>query len=94
MRLLENGVAGFHWLIVDLGGFHPGAVVRVELEDGTEQRCEVRAGSSWLSSEDPRCHFGLGNGRVSAIHVDWPDGTSSDLVAPGRDRIIEIKQPG
>lgn len=94
VRLLENGVAGFHWLIVDLGGFNPGAVVRVELEDGTEQRCEVRAGSSWLSSEDPRCHFGLGNGRVSAIHVDWPDGTSSDLVAPGRDRIIEIKQSG
>jgi len=94
VRLLENRVAGFHWLIVDLEGFNPGAVVRIELEDGTEQRCEVRAGSSWLSSEDPRCHFGLGTGRVSAIHVDWPDGTSSDLVAPGHDRIIEVKQPG
>ncbi|MCH8982963.1 MAG: CRTAC1 family protein [Acidobacteria bacterium] len=92
--LLENAVAGLHWLTVDLGGFYPGAVVVVELDDGTRVRCEVRAGSSWLSSEDPRCHFGLGTGDATAIHVVWPDGTSRTVVTPERDRILQIEREG
>ena len=94
VRLLENAIAGLNWLTVDLQGFHPGAVVQVELDNGTVLRCEVRAGSSWLSSEDPRCHFGLGSGSAAAIHVVWPDGTSSTLVAPEHNRIIEVGQSG
>ncbi len=94
VRLLQNAVAGPHWLIVDLEGFHPGALVEVELAAGTVLRCEVRAGSSWLSSEDPRCHFGLGTNNATTIHVFWPDGSESTVVAPGRDRIIEIGRAG
>jgi ASPIC and UnbV/FG-GAP-like repeat len=92
--LLQNAVAGSHWLIIDLQGFYPGAVVTVELNDGTEVRCEVRAGSSWLSSEDPRCHFGLGTGSATAIDVVWPDGTSKTVENPGDDRIVEVEREG
>jgi hypothetical protein len=36
----------------------------------------VNPGSSYLSSNDPRAHFGLGNlQRVDRIRVTWPDGT-------------------
>ena len=47
--------------MVDLGGVYPGAVVTVELPDGRRLVGEVHAGSSYLSSEDPRLHFGLGS---------------------------------
>ena len=41
--------------------FAPGAVVTaVDCPDGTRLVREVQAGSSYLSSEDPRVHFGLG----------------------------------
>ena len=36
---------------------------------------EVRAGGSYLSSNDPRLHFGLGQeGRIDEISVRWPGG--------------------
>jgi hypothetical protein len=36
---------------------------------------EVQVGSSFLSTEDPRCHFGLGDrATVDKITVRWPDG--------------------
>ena len=43
--------------------FSPGARVTVELPDGQRLVREVQAGSSYLSSEDPRVHFGLGRPR-------------------------------
>lgn len=62
--LLENdGVVG-NWLEVSLEGFHPGAVITVELPDGRGLSRTVRAGSSYLSSEDPRAHFGLGDAQM------------------------------
>jgi hypothetical protein len=37
---------------------------------------EVQAGSSYLSSEDPRLHFGLGAAKqVRWLLVRYPDGT-------------------
>ena len=41
-------------------------------------------GSSYLCSNDPRAHFGLGAAaRVDAIEVRWPDGLIERF--PGRD---------
>ena len=40
--------------------FSPGAVVTASCRDGTRLVREVQAGGSYLSSEDPRVHFGLG----------------------------------
>src|SRR5204862_504989 len=59
--LLENTNTSGHWLEVGLKGFHPGTQVTAVLPDGRRIYREVQAGSSYLSSEDPRLHFGLGD---------------------------------
>lgn len=72
--LLENQVQG-NWLTVDLGGIYPGTVVEATLPDGQVMRREVLVGSSYLASEDPRVHFGLGDAQViDKLTVTWPDG--------------------
>jgi hypothetical protein len=92
--LLRNDVAGRHWLEVELTGFHPGAVVTAVLPGGTKLSREVRAGSSYLSSEDPRLHFGLGNVRkVTEVVVRWPDGKERRLKDVEADRLLEVKEP-
>jgi len=92
--LLENRAGGGHWLEVALDGFHPGAVVTVELPDGTTLEREVAAGSGYLSSEDPRLHFGLGDATdVTEMVVRWPDGETTRVAGPAADSIIEVRDP-
>jgi enediyne biosynthesis protein E4 len=49
---------------------------RVTLSAGRlKQIREVRAGGSYLSSNDPRLHFGLGAAsRIDDVEIRWPDG--------------------
>ena len=75
VQLLRNDGATGHWLEVALPRFAPGARVTVTLRDGRRLVREARAGSSYLSSEDPRLHFGLGDAtRVRELVVRYPDG--------------------
>ncbi len=73
--LLENRGADGNWLEVASEELSPGAVVTVRLPDGRRLRRELHVGSSYLSSEDPRAHFGLGpaTGAIE-VRVRWPDG--------------------
>jgi hypothetical protein len=90
--LLENTGATGHWLTVRLGAFAPGARVTVELPDGRRLVREVQAGSSYLSSEDPRVHFGLGEAsRATAVVVRFPDGRTVRLADVAADRILEVE---
>jgi hypothetical protein len=74
--LLSNRGAGGHWLGVDTSRLPPGTSVEVELPDGTTITRRIVAGSSYLSSDDPRAHFGLGTaGRVEGVTVRSPDGS-------------------
>jgi hypothetical protein len=92
LALLENRVAGGSWLEVKLAGFHPGAEVTVVLPDGRRLRREVHAGSSYLSSEDPRCHFGLGDAaRVSELIVRWPDGEETRMTDLEANQLVEVE---
>ncbi len=80
VTLLENRGSGGNWLTVELEGFWPGTRVTVALADGSEIERVVQAGSSYLSSEDPRVHFGLGDAKkVVELRVRWPDGRVSTL---------------
>jgi hypothetical protein len=91
--LLQNRVSGRHWLEVALDGFHPGAVVTVLLSDGRTFWRESRAGSSYLSSEDPRCLFGLGDAtEVKEIDVRWPDGEETRLHDVKANQVVEVKE--
>ena len=59
------------------------------LPDGRRLVREVLAGSSYLSSEDPRVHFGLGAAtRVARLIVRYPDGKTTRLTGLRADRIV------
>jgi enediyne biosynthesis protein E4 len=48
---------------------------------------------SYCSSNDPRCHFGLGaSERYEAIEVLWPDGTEETFAGGPADRYVELRQ--
>jgi hypothetical protein len=84
------------WLIVDLRGkgantYAIGAVVSVTAGGRTQRRL-VQSGTSYISQDDTRLHFGLGPARtVDAVEVRWPDGSLSRHAAvPGR--VVRIEQ--
>ena len=80
--LLHNETPGGSWLTVvcedDRGGTGPiGAVVTVKA-GGRVQSRDIAAGDSFLSTHDPRPHFGLGaSDTVDEVTVRWPDGSRS-----------------
>lgn len=93
--LLENTGATGNWLEVALSTFQPDAVVTATLPDGRSLVQELHAGSSYLSSEDPRAHFGLGSATtVSRLTVRFPNGTEAKLANVKANQIITVKAPG
>ncbi len=91
--LLENQETAGNWLTVDLGSFAPGTLVTATLEDGQTLAREVHAGSSYLSSEDARCHFGLGaSDEVAELRVQWPDGEETMIENVSANQILEIER--
>jgi len=89
--LLRNHSQGRRWLEVRLADFAPGTVVTATLPDGRTLVREVHAGSSYLSSEDPRVHFGLGNARrVRELSVRLPDGRVVRRTNVAADQIVAV----
>jgi enediyne biosynthesis protein E4 len=57
------------------------------------QREDVLSGGSYLSSNDPRPHFGLGQAtKVDDIEVHWPSGRVEHFAVPAVDRIAPITE--
>ncbi len=82
--LLRNASAAGNWLrIRSVGGKsnRDGYGARVEVTaGGVTQADEVRAGSSYASSSDPRLHFGLGKAaRADRVVVRWPSGREDSI---------------
>jgi enediyne biosynthesis protein E4 len=89
--LLRNSGAEGHWLEVRLAHFSPGTKVTAILPDGRRLIREVQAGGSYLSSEDPRLHFGLGTAtRVRRLVVHYSGGGTSRLRDVAVDRLVSI----
>jgi hypothetical protein len=89
--LLRNSGASGHWLEVALKTFSPGSSITVVLPDGRRLVRVVQAGSSYLSSEDPRAHFGLGDAdRVRQLVVRYPDGREARLRDVAADRLVTV----
>jgi hypothetical protein len=94
LQLLRQTGAVGHWLAVRFARFSPGALVTAVLPDGRRLVREVEAGSSYLSSEDPRVHFGLGAATsVSQLIVRYPDGRSVSRANVPADRIVVFRRP-
>ena len=95
--LLHNLARGAgNWLRIRTIGTksnRDGYGARVEVTAGSlTQTDEVRASSSYLSSSDPRLHFGLGKAlRADRIVVRWPSGLVDTLsdVAANQEIVIE-----
>ena len=93
--LLRNTGAGGNWLEVATPTPAPGAQVTVELGDGTELRREIMAGSSYLSSEDPRAHFGLGASDDDvSVRVVWHDGSVTERSGVEVNQIVRLEREG
>ncbi|MCP3916585.1 MAG: CRTAC1 family protein [bacterium] len=69
-----------------------GAIVEIEA-GGKRMRRSVTPVRSYLSSSDPRAHFGLGPAEsVEAVHVVWPDGSRESFPGGSRDRSITVQR--
>jgi cytochrome c peroxidase len=90
--LLQNEDNRGNWLQVQLDGFQPGAKAVVTLPDGRRLVREVHAGSSYLASEDPRLHFGLGRAKqVQRLRVVLPDGRQFSFEGVPANQIIAVQ---
>jgi hypothetical protein len=59
----------------------------------TSQIDEVRAGGSYLSTNDVRLHFGLGaESTMKKIEIDWPSGLKEELKNVSADAIYTIEE--
>lgn len=57
------------------------------------QMNEVRSGSSYLSQNDLRLHFGLGNHtKIDTVEIQWPSGSKETLRNVLADSIYTIKE--
>ena len=87
----DGGNEAGHWLEVQLDGFHPGAVATVSLPNGNQLQREWHTGSSYLASEDPRMHFGLGDATIiPELNIRWPDGREISLEDIEVDRLVMV----
>jgi hypothetical protein len=96
--LLRNEVPSpGHWLRIKAVGTKSnrdafGARVEITAE-GVTRNAEVRAGSSFESSNDPRLHFGLGSAtRVDAIVIHWPSGQVEKLGPESVDQELLVQE--
>ena len=98
VQILHNEVAEpGNWLIVGLRGTGTmtdaiGAVVTAR--NGEEIRTRlIRSGSSYISQEDKRLHFGLGeHTQVDKLEVLWPDGSTSERENVAANQILVVEQ--
>lgn len=101
LELLRNDGAHGGWVGFVLRGTRSnrqgiGARVTLTTEAGRQVR-EVHAGDSYLSSSDPRVHFGLGAAtRIESVEIRWPSGVVQKVkdVRPGRYQTAEEAPTG
>lgn len=96
-RLYRNTGPAGHWvglLLVDatLGG-RVAIGARATLFAGA--RTQVRSvfpNAGYLSSHDPRIHFGLGGAQPDSLEVVWPDGVREMFPPPARDAYSTVER--
>jgi hypothetical protein len=95
--LLRNEVAGSNlWLKVKLVGTKSnrsaiGARVVVKAGASTQTQ-EVQSQSSFLSCNDFRLHFGLGEAKSAEIRIRWPTGEWQTLTNVTPNQLITVKE--
>ena len=97
-QLLRNdGGNANHWLEVMLVGTKSnrdgrGAALKLVSEGFTEHR-QAQGGMSYMSAQDPRIHFGLGQRKtIESLEITWPSGTVDKLTDVPINQIITVKE--
>ncbi len=96
-ELLRNDGGSGNALLVRLRGSRGngdgiGARIRITTAARTQLR-DVKAGSSYLSQNDLRAHFGLGSASaVDRIDIQWPTGESETIRNVAANQIVTIQQ--
>jgi enediyne biosynthesis protein E4 len=95
--LLKNFAAARNWLLVRAQGVKcnrdaVGARVYV-YAGGPRLSGEVQTGSSFLSQNDPRLHFGLADAAAyDRIEIQWPHGYRERFPGGKANRIVTVKE--
>ncbi len=87
-----------HWVEIGLVGGKKsprdatGATVYLRA-NGMRQRQDVLASGSYISANDRRAHFGLGDATVAGVaEIHWPSGAKETVRLPAVDRIYTITE--
>jgi hypothetical protein len=86
-----------HWLLVralDPALKRDAYGAEVTIEAGGRRRVGwINPATSYLCSNDPRAHFGLGAAeRVDAIQVRWPDGALERFEGRPADQVVVLRK--
>ena len=98
LLLRNDGGNRQHWLSLRTIGTHSnrdgiGARIRV-VAGALHQVEEVRSGSSYLSQNALRVHFGLGtHAQVDRVEIRWPSGIKQVLENVAADQILTVQEP-
>ncbi len=87
-----------HWVEIQLRGRksnRDGIGARVEVTAGSRKQVQERvSGSGYLSQDDWRLHFGLGDAtKIDSVTVKWPSGIEQKIENAQVDRVLTIEEP-
>ena len=95
MILKNHGVEGRHWVSFELAGTKSnrlaiGAKLKL-VAGGMTQTEEIHSGGSYLSQNDLRIHFGLGQAtKIDSLEIHWPSGTVDTVKDVSGDKLYAI----
>jgi hypothetical protein len=96
--LLNRSAARGHWIIIKAIGRASnrdgiGARIRLTTADSRTQYNQVATSIGYVSSSDPRVHFGLGaETRIREIEIRWPGGKVQTLRNVPADQILKVTE--
>jgi hypothetical protein len=97
-RVYRNAAPRGRWLtvrVIDpaLGGRDAYGAEVVVNASGRRQTVWVNPSQSYLCSNDPRAHFGLGSAtRIESVNVIWPDGSEEQFPGVAADQFITLRK--
>ncbi|MEO8128046.1 MAG: CRTAC1 family protein, partial [Bryobacteraceae bacterium] len=97
--LMNGGNKGSHWLTIATTGSGSnrdgiGARLKLTTASGRTLYNYVTSSGGFLSSNDPRVHFGLGiESAIRSIEIRWPSGKIQTMSDVKSDRILQVNEP-
>jgi hypothetical protein len=97
--LRNKAGGGNHWLLLNTVGTRSnrdgiGARIHLVAASGAQQYGIVSAAGSYLSSNDRRAHFGLGQDTsLKSVEIKWPSGVVQRLVDVRADQVLTVREP-